>query len=70
MNAWLKTINTLVLHKAIHLCSIHSMKDYFDEGWELKWFLLSDKLKYLLKPDTFPSYLHIETLVIKQGYAV
>ena len=46
------------------------MKDYFDEGWELKWFLLSDKLKYLLKPDTFPSYLHIETLVIKQGYAV
>ena len=31
------------------------MEDSFDESQELKRFLLGEKLKYLLKPDVFPS---------------
>ena len=54
-DAWIKTINKPVLHKAIHICSIHSMEDSFDESQELKLFLLGTKLKYFLKPDAFPS---------------
>lgn len=30
------------------------MEESFDKSQELKWFLLGDKLKYLLKPDAFP----------------
>ena len=39
-DAWIKTVNKSVLHKAIHVCSIHSMEDSFDESQRLKWFLL------------------------------
>ena len=51
----IKTINRSVLHKAIHVCSINSMEDSFVERQELTRFLLGGKLKYLLKPDAFPS---------------
>ena len=53
-DAKIKTINRSVLHKAIHVCSIQSIEDSFDESQELKRFLLGEKLKYLLKPDVFP----------------
>ena len=39
-NALIKTINKSALLKAIHVCSIHSMEDSFDESQKLKWFLL------------------------------
>ena len=39
MDAWIKTINKSVLHKAIHVCSIHSMEDSSDGSQKLKQFL-------------------------------
>ena len=51
-NAWIKTINKSVLHKTLHVCSIHSMEGSFDKSQKLKRFLLATK--YLLKPEAFP----------------
>ena len=38
-DAWIKTISKSVLHKAVHVCSIHSMEDSFDKNKKLKGFL-------------------------------
>ena len=54
-NNCIKKTKRSALHKAIHVCSIHSMDYSFDVFQELKRFLLGDKLKYLLKPDALPS---------------
>ena len=47
----IKTIDRSVLHKVIHVCSVHYIEDYFDESQELQWLLPGGKLRYLLKPD-------------------
>ena len=31
-DAWIKTINKSALNKAVHVCSIQSMEDSFDES--------------------------------------
>ena len=39
-DVWIKKLNKSVLHKAIHVCSIYSMEDLFNESQKLKQFLL------------------------------
>ena len=55
MDAWIKKINKSVLHKA-NPCLFYSFYGRF-LWWKSKTKAVSprDKLKYLLKPDAFPS---------------